>query len=185
VSLAVSLAAGAFLETLVAFLLPYFTTSVADTSDARAEIIETLTAYAPRTRAEMLQAARIIALGMATLDTLAEAKSTEMSDAMRVRYLGCANRLNRSTMLTENSLRQRLACEPTTAPQAAPAESNHPGAEPRGTRDSSEINGRKSDAHHTAAARPPPPSQRDERYWAGAMMDILQQMGIPAQAAEL
>ena len=43
-------------------------------------------AYETRTRAEMLQAAHIIAFGMTTLDVLAEAKTAEMSQSMRLRY---------------------------------------------------------------------------------------------------
>jgi hypothetical protein len=93
----------AFLESIIAFLLPYVITAAKDARDARTEIIETLEAYATRTRAEMLQAAHIIALGMTTLDVLAEAKTADMSPSMRLRYRGCANGLNRSTLRTEKA----------------------------------------------------------------------------------
>jgi hypothetical protein len=49
----------AYLETIIAFLLPYFSAAAADIKDARSEIIDTLASYATRTRAEMLQAAHI------------------------------------------------------------------------------------------------------------------------------
>ena len=69
----------------------------------------------------MLMAAHIIALGMTTLDVLAEAKTAEMSShAPPLR--GCANSLNRSTLQTEKALDQRLGDEIP----AAPAEMQEP-----------------------------------------------------------
>ena len=75
-----------FLETIIAFLLPYFSAASRDKHEARSEILDTLACYETRTRAEMLQAAHIIAFGMTTLDVLAEAKTAEMSQSMRLRY---------------------------------------------------------------------------------------------------
>ena len=105
-----------FLETIIAFLLPYFSAASRDKHEARSEILDTLAAYETRTRAEMLQAAHIIAFGMTTLDVLAEAKTAEMSQSMRLRYRGCANNLNRSTLQTEKALDQRLGDELPAAP---------------------------------------------------------------------
>ena len=105
-----------FLETIITFLLPYFSAASMDKHEARSEILDTLAAYETRTRAEMLQAAHVIALGMTTLDVLAEAKTTEMSPSMRLRYRGCANSLNRSTLQTEKALDERLARELPAAP---------------------------------------------------------------------
>src|SRR5271167_1731959 len=105
-----------FLETIIAFLLPYFTDASRDKQEARSEILDTLAAYETRTRAEMLMAAHIIALGMTTLDVLAEAKTAEMSQSMRLRYRSCANGLNRSTLQTEKALDERLARELPPAP---------------------------------------------------------------------
>src|ERR1700733_11448407 len=105
-----------FLETIIAFLLPYFSAASRDKHEARSEILDTLAAYETRTRAEMLQAAHIIAFGMTTLDVLAEAKTTEMSQSMRLRYRSCANSLNRSTLQTEKALDQRLGDEIPAAP---------------------------------------------------------------------
>ncbi len=105
-----------FLETIIAFLLPYFSAASRDKHEARSEILDTLASYETRTRAEMLQAAHIIAFGMTTLDVLAEAKTAEMSQSMRLRYRSCANSLNRSTLQTEKALDQRLGDELPAAP---------------------------------------------------------------------
>src|ERR1700722_2424020 len=109
----------AFLETIIACLMPYFA-GEATTQEARTEILDTLASYATRTRAEMLQAAQIIAFGMTTLDVLAEARAVEMSPSMRVRYRGCANGLNRSTLQTEKALDLRLAGDVPIAPNPMP-----------------------------------------------------------------
>ena len=45
-----------FLETIIAFLLPYFSAASMDKNEARSEILDTLACYETRTRAEMLQA---------------------------------------------------------------------------------------------------------------------------------
>src|ERR1700687_1716662 len=115
-----ALRSSSFLETIIAFLLPYFTDAAMDKHEARSEIIDTLASYETRTRAEMLQAAHIIAFGMTTLDVLAEAKTAEMSQSMRLRYRGCANSLNRSTLQTEKALDQRLRGEISAAPAEMP-----------------------------------------------------------------
>ncbi len=109
-----------FLETIIAFLLPYFSAASRDKHEARSEIIDTLACYETRTRAEMLQAAHIIAFGMTTLDVLAEAKTAEMSQSMRLRYRSCANSLNRSTLQTEKALDQRLGDQLPAAPAEMP-----------------------------------------------------------------
>src|ERR1700754_5346812 len=111
-----------FLETIIAFLMPYFTAASRDKNEARSEIIDTLAAYDTRTRTEMLHAAHIIALGLTTRDVLAEAKTAEMSQSMRLRYRSCANGLNRATLQTEKWLDQRLGDEIAAAvPASVPA----------------------------------------------------------------
>ena len=115
-----ALGPGSFLETIIAFLLPYFMDASMNKHEARSEIVDTLASYDTRTRAEMLQAAHIIAFGMTTLDVLAEAKTAEMSQSMRLRYRGCANNLNRSTLQTEKALDERLARELPPDPAAMP-----------------------------------------------------------------
>jgi hypothetical protein len=179
---------GSFLETIIAFLLPYFAQHARDEHEARSEIIDTLAAYETRTRAEMLQAAHIIALGMTTLDVLAEAKTAEMSQSMRLRYRSCANGLNRSTLQTEKALDQRLGDEILAAPAAM--------AEPIDDMGQAEIMAAiqqykaKIDSQLPRAhpATGPHPVTNDPRnpawdpdLWASAMLDSLQQPGAPVQ----
>jgi hypothetical protein len=57
----------------------------------------------------MLQAAQMIALGITTLDIPAEAKTTDMPASMGIRFRGCANGLNRSTIQVEKALDWRVA----------------------------------------------------------------------------
>src|SRR6201985_492354 len=114
-----------FLESIIAFLMPYFIAASRDKNEARSEIIDTLAAYDTRTRAEMMHAAHIIALGMTTLDVLAEAKTAEMSQSMRLRYRSCGNGLNRAMLRTEEALDQRLGDE-IPAPNPALAETEEP-----------------------------------------------------------
>lgn len=176
----------AFLETIIAFLLPYFIAPGSDVHDIRHEIIETLASYGTRTRAEMLQAAQIIALGMTTLDVLAEAKTAEMSAPVRLRYHGCANALNRSTLRTEQALDQRLACElpaaefsPDLINDLSDAEAQSAVEHALGAIETH--NDRLAAGRPATRAHPMAQENRDKRLWAGAMIDTLKQMGIPAQ----
>jgi hypothetical protein len=166
----------AYLETIIAFLLPYFSAAAADIMDARSEIIDTLASYATRTRAEMLQAAHIIALGMTTLDVLAEAKTAEMSVSMRLRHRSCANSLNRSTLQTEKALDLRLGDEvlPAAAPMPEPV-SDMPEAE------LSAAIQQAIDAHRNNGAHPATHEERNKQLWAGAMIDALNQLGVAVQ----
>lgn len=110
---------GAFLESLIRFLMPFFLGTAVDPDAARTEILRTLAAYAARTRAEMLAAAQIIAFSMTTLDVLAEAKAnTELTPNQKIRFRSCANGLSRATQQTEKALEARLMADP---PKAAPA----------------------------------------------------------------
>jgi hypothetical protein len=149
-----------FLETIIAFLMPYFLPASRDKNEARSEIIDTLAAYETRTRAEMLQAAHIIAFGMTTLDVLAEAKTAEMSQSMRLRYRSCANSLNRSTLQTEKALDQRLGDQIPAAPPKWRSQSTTCGR-PKSWPSSSSTR-RTSTASARAPTQPPPriPQQR-------------------------
>ena len=179
-----------FLETIIAFLLPYFSAASMDKHEARSEIIDTLAAYETRTRAEMLQAAHIIALGMTTLDVLAEAKTAEMSQSMRLRYRSCANSLNRSTLQTEKALDQRLARELPPAPAEMPepvddmrqAEIMAVIQQHKAKIDAQRPRVHPAPAPHLAANEP-----RDHAWnpqiWASAMLDSLQQPSGPIQPA--
>jgi hypothetical protein len=152
---AVSIRTSAFLETIIAFLMPYFTGAAVDLHDALNEIIDTLASYGTRTRAEVLQAAQIIAFGMTTLDVLAEAKTAEMSQSMRIRHRGCANGLNRSTIQMEKSLDKSLACDLPTPAEPAPEPIN----------DMTEVKARIEQVQTTLAAqRNQPPRRHPSRH---------------------
>jgi hypothetical protein len=109
-----------FLERVILALLPYFLPLAANLQEARAEIRETLAAYAPRTRAEMINIQRIIAFSFASLDLLAESQAEDMSQAMRLRYTAQANSLNRSCQRDENTLAARQAHTEPASPEAIP-----------------------------------------------------------------
>jgi hypothetical protein len=187
----VSLKSSAFLEAIIAFLMPYFTGNAIDVHEARNEIIDTLASYATRTRAEFLQAAQIIAFGMTTLDVLAEAKTTEMSLSMRIRYRGCANGLNRSTIQMEKSLDKSLACDLPVAPEPIPdplaedlkvadvkAQIEQVQAKLAAYRDRLAAT-RPATAMPTQGAHPMTIEERNKQLWAAAMMDGLRQIGMP------
>ena len=177
-----------FLETIIAFLMPYFIVASMDKREARSEILDTLAAYETRTRVEMLQAAHIIAFGMTTLDVLAEAKTAEMSQSMRLRYRGCANNLNRSTLQTEKALDQRLGDEIP----AAPAEMAEPIDDMREAeimaviqQHKAKIDAQRPHAHpatapHLATSAAPDQTWNPE-LWATAMINSLQQPAGPVQ----
>jgi hypothetical protein len=109
-----------FLEHLIHFLMPFFLNAAPSIEEARAEILETLASYGARTRQEFLHAAQIIAFGLSTLDMLADAKATEMSTSMRLRYRGCANSLNRAGQQSERSLAKLLSCDLPESTEPAP-----------------------------------------------------------------
>jgi hypothetical protein len=110
-SLQMSLQTSPFLERLIRFLIPFFIGVTPDSEAARAEILETLESYGARTRAEFLNAVQTIAYGMSALDMLHEAKTTEMSPSMRLRFRGCANNLTRNGQKQEQTLIKRLGCD--------------------------------------------------------------------------
>ncbi len=173
-----------FLETIIAFLMPYFIGASRDRHEARSEILDTLGAYETRTRAEMLMAAHIIALGMTTLDVLAEAKTAEMSQSLRLRYRSCANSLNRSTLQTEKALDQRLGDELP----AAPAEMAEPIDDMREAeimaviqQHKSKIDTQRPRTHTAAATHPATDEARNAELWASAMLDSLRQPSAPVQ----
>ena len=179
-----------FLETIIAFLMPYFSAASMDKHEARSEIIDTLASYDTRTRAEMLQAAHIIALGMTTLDVLAEAKTAEMSLSMRLRYRGCANNLNRSTLQTEKALDQRLARElpPVPAEMPEPVDDMRQ-AEIMAViqQHKAKVDAQRPRAHPATAPHLAENEPRDHAWnpelWASAMLNLLQQPSGPVQPA--
>ncbi len=191
-----SLVPNHFVESIISFLMPYFTIHSQDVRGARSEIIDTLASYTTRTRAEMLHAAQIIALGMTTLDVLAEAKTAEMSQSMRIRYRGCANGLNRSALHTEKALDRRLDCDlPAATPDPVPEPVNDVSdadiqiamEHARAAIEAHRMAGLRpaSDAPRTPAKtsvnapHPMSPLQQAEQLWSSTMVDALAQMGLP------
>jgi hypothetical protein len=172
-----------FLESIIIFLLPCFITATTEAA-ARSEIIETLAAYATRTRAELLHAARIIAFGMSTLDTLAEAQAEDLSTSMRIRYRSCANGLNRSCKQHEDALTRRLSRDLPATTETHPEPVNDlPEADAQRAIKAAQTeiaNHRK----HLPAVRPataPPanrgPRQPERNAHPGALVQALRQMG--------
>ena len=111
-ALPAALLASRVLESVVRFLLPYFCVDCPDFAATRAEILETLASYGPRTRAELLAAGQLIACTMSALSVMAEAEAAEMSPAMRLRFRGCANTINRHGQQAQQTLDKRLAGDP-------------------------------------------------------------------------
>ena len=126
----------------------------------------------------MLLAAHIIALGMTTLDVLAEAKTAEMSVSMRLRHRSCANSLNRSTLQTEKALDLRLGDEVVPA--------SNPMPEPVNDMTEAEVKAAIEQAQaeidtHRHRARPETHEERNKQLWASAMIDALNQLGVAVQ----
>ncbi|HQT76948.1 MAG: hypothetical protein B7Z80_13910 [Rhodospirillales bacterium 20-64-7] len=113
-----------FVKHLLLSLLPYFTVLKPDEAEIiPADIVETLSAYGARTRAEMLHAALIVAFGFSALDTLAQAKADpELSPTLRLRYRTCANALNRAAQQNGHALTRRLSCDPPATHPVEPAD---------------------------------------------------------------
>lgn len=178
-----------FLERLVLALLPYFLPTAPDLATARAEIIETLTAYGPRTRSEMLNAVQVIAFSFAALDTLADAKAPDMSPSMRVRYQGCANSLSRTSQQNEKTLAYRLAGDvPARAEPKAEPINDVPDVKVQETleqarSDIATFRERLTGARPAALAPANSKQNENNRLWGTAMMNILAEMGMPVQPA--
>jgi hypothetical protein len=171
----------AFLDQIIRFLMPFFIGTSIDALAARAEIIETLSAYATRTRAEMLNAAQIIAFSMSALDTLAEAKTQDLSPTLRLRFRGCANSLNRATQQNEKTLDQRLCADPPIATPPAPEPVDDIANElAQATLEQART---KIETHRNRLAVGTPNPQQaapHKRPWATTMIDNLHQMGLPS-----
>jgi hypothetical protein len=166
---------GAFLDTIIGYLLPFFIANATDIDAARTDIIDTLASYAVRTRTELLMAAQILALGMTTLDTLREASTEDMPPSMRIRQRGNARNLNRAALQTEKALDLRLARDLPAQEAVAEQEPNIDEfvlAEP-------------TDAPATTNAATPlsemTQQERHRQVTALAMIEGLKQMGVPIQ----
>jgi hypothetical protein len=95
---------------------------------------------------------------MATLDALADSRSTEISDAMRLRHRSNANSLSRATLRTAKALDESLAQPLSQMPVVAPAPAEDPPA---------------------PEADPQPLDERNKRIWAAAMIDSVHKFGLP------
>ena len=166
----------AFLEVVIAFLMPYFIAPARDHADARSEIIDTLAAYATRTRAELLHAAHIIAFGLTTLETLAEAKTAVMPAAMCLRHRSCANGLARAMHQSEKALARSLDRDaPDARVEPAPAARATQAAD--ATARHERLQNARTDpqtSRQAALSR----EERTKQHWAGAMMAALRQMPL-------
>jgi hypothetical protein len=107
-----------------------------------------------------------------------------MSPAMRLRFWGCANGLNRSCQQNEKSLARSLAGDPPKNGEAA--------AEPLNDVPEPQV---QATLHHAQAkidtyrnrlpdiARKSPSQQEQNRHlWGSAMMNALADLGMPVQA---
>jgi hypothetical protein len=179
--------ASPFLERLIRFLIPFFVSVTADSEAARAEILETLASYGARTRAELLNAVQILAFSLSSLDMLHEAKTTDMSPSLRLRFRSCANTLSRSAQKNEQTLAKRLACDApdVTVPMAAAiADVADPVVEQTLQEADVRINGLRNRLLGVRAADAPQMSKAASAKpsWGAQMMDSLAETrGTPAQ----
>jgi hypothetical protein len=88
-------------------LIPLFESPAVDHSLARRMAVSALYAYKPETRADFLNAARIIAFSMAALALLGKAASSDMAMPEQMRAFGRANALNRSADQSERTMMLR------------------------------------------------------------------------------
>lgn len=185
-----------FQRRLVLFLVPYFRAATADFDVACAEVLETLSSYRARTRSEFITAARIIAFSFSALDLLAEARSTEMPPAIRLRFTACANSLHRSSQQDERALTRRLACD-TASPVAEPlatspatsvptladatTESDYEAALQHAQAQMATCRNRLSGNRPATSPQPPPATHRNREKRSDIMMNILAELARPAQ----
>ncbi len=88
-------------------LIPLFETESIDGPLARRMAISALYAYNPETRADFVNAARIIAFSLAALALLGKTASPDMTMPEKMRAFSRANALNRSADQSERTMMQR------------------------------------------------------------------------------
>ena len=174
---------GAFLESLIRFLMPFFLGTAPNADAARTEILQTLASYAARIRAEMLSAAQIIAFSMTTLDVLAEAKAnTELSPNQKIRFRGCANGLSRATQQTEKALEARLMTDPPAVVPAKEPLNDTAAADVQsilmGTSTRLAAERARLQPQAAPSAAPELTPQQNQQLWDHAMMFALKQMHV-------
>jgi hypothetical protein len=175
-----------FLERMIRFLMPYFTSITPDLALVREEIAETLASYGARTRAELLNVVQIIAFSMSALDMLADAKATEnLSPSMRLRFRSCANNLNRSSQQAEKALANRLACDaPEEIVERVEQENEMPDLQTEELlrRINVEIDAHRQRSTSNRLATPPQPDP-NKRQKGSAMLNALFDAAPPGQSA--
>jgi len=102
-------------------ITPLFEIGSASKADATATAISALAAYSPKSRADFVNIARILAFSMSSLAALGLAAADDLPPAQKMRYFGRANALNRSADQTERIMMQRRRGPHAAAPAAAAA----------------------------------------------------------------
>ncbi len=101
-------------------ITPLFEVGGTGKTDALETAISALAAYDPRSRADFVNIARILAFSLASLAALGLAAADDLPPAQKMRYFGRANALNRSADQTERMMMQRRR-GPNMRPSAPPA----------------------------------------------------------------
>ncbi|WP_428489542.1 hypothetical protein [Rhodopila sp.] len=122
IALPAALLASRTLETVIRFLTPYFSIDCPDFAATRDEILETLTSYAPRNRAELFATAKLIACTMTALSAMAEAEGADLTPSMRLRVRACANTVNRHANQAQQALDKHQARDIPGRPVPIPAQ---------------------------------------------------------------
>jgi len=115
------------LNAIITLLMPLFIAQSGDPLGARLAIIETLAAYGAQTRAELLNAAQVIAFSLSALDNLGRAMAPELSVSLCLRLRGGANALNRAARQNARALN---APTPNDDQRTNPARGSHGPAQP-------------------------------------------------------
>jgi hypothetical protein len=173
------------------YLLPYVLPLTGNFQLAQAEIVETLASYGARTRSEMINAARIIALSLTSLELLGQAKATtDMPPDVRLLYIASANSLARTCHQNEVTLAKRLACEVPGATVTEPVDDlSRQDADAALQEAQAKIDSyrnRLSGARPAAGPHAVPGSHPDptQRPWSSAMINtLIEQAAAPGPAA--
>jgi hypothetical protein len=104
-----------FTHLIIACLTPMFLAATSgDPNHSRAAVIEIIDAHNPRTQADLLPIAQIIAFGLAVLSSISLSMTENLPVPLILRLRGNATSLNRATEQCRRALRE------TPAPSAAP-----------------------------------------------------------------
>ena len=120
-------------------LAPLFETKDTDPDDARQSAMSALAAYHPESRADFVNIARILAFSMASLAALGMAVADDLTPALKMRYFGRANALNRSADQSERIMMQRRREQRANPPAERPAHLRPRPADPEPSPDDAAI----------------------------------------------